>query len=126
MSERPFMGRVSAWSTVARRVHRAMGRAALCAGLVVVGTQPSSGPFGATGTGGTRAAAGLRFEISFPATVSREARTGHIILVVSKDTSAEPRLQYRVYSPDVQPGFGLDVDNLAPGATAVIDGSVFG
>ncbi|HKK28570.1 MAG TPA: alpha/beta hydrolase-fold protein [Gemmatimonadota bacterium] len=69
---------------------------------------------------------GLRFEISFPASVSKEAQTGHIILIVSRDTSAEPRFQYHVYRPDVQPGFGLDVEGLEPGRTAVIDGTTFG
>jgi hypothetical protein len=71
-------------------------------------------------------AAGLRFEISFPASAAKEPQTGHIILVISKDTSDEPRNQYHVYSPDVQPGFGLDVKGLAPGKVAVIDGSVLG
>ena len=62
----------------------------------------------------------------FPSSVSTTAQTGHIILIVSKDTSAEPRFQYQVYSPDVQPGFGLDVNDLAPGKPAVIDGTVLG
>ncbi|HEY7878185.1 MAG TPA: hypothetical protein VIC55_08160, partial [Gemmatimonadaceae bacterium] len=72
------------------------------------------------------AAPGLRFSISFPASASGDPQTGHIILIVSKDTSAEPRFQYEVYSPNVQPGFGLDVNGLAPGQAAVIDSSVFG
>src|SRR5665647_1084572 len=72
------------------------------------------------------AAPGLQFRISFPSSVSTTAQTGHIILIVSKDTSAEPRFQYHVYSQDVQPGFGLDVNDLAPGKPAVIDGTVLG
>jgi hypothetical protein len=79
-------------------------------------------------------APGLRFEISFPAAVSQQPQTGHIILIVSNDstslasddTTAEPRFDYRVYQPDVQPGFGLDVDGLRPGQPAVIDARVFG
>lgn len=78
----------------------------------------------------TRASAGagtgLQFDISFPASVSSATQDGHIILIVSRDSSSEPRFQYQVYSPDVQPGFGLDVDGLAPGQTAVIDSKVFG
>ena len=70
--------------------------------------------------------AGLRFDVSFPASVSPEKQDGHIILIVSRDTSREPRFQYQVYNPDVQPGFGLDVDGLAPGQTAVIDSHVLG
>ncbi|MDP2528669.1 MAG: hypothetical protein Q8W51_02950 [Candidatus Palauibacterales bacterium] len=84
-----------------------------------------TGSAGATGAL-SRAASGLKFEISFPPSLTREAQTGHIILIVSNDTSAEPRFQYHVYRPNVQPGFGLDVDGLEPGQTAVIDGKVFG
>lgn len=68
----------------------------------------------------------LRFDISFPASVSTEKQDGHIILIVSRDSAREPRFQYHVYSPDVQPGFGLDVNGLAPGQTAVIDSKVLG
>src|SRR5579872_509722 len=73
-----------------------------------------------------RPTAGLRFEIVFPSSASSEPQSGHIMLIISKDTSDEPRFQYQVYEPNVQPGFGLDVDSLAPGKPAVIDGSVFG
>ena len=69
---------------------------------------------------------GLRFEVSFPASMTHSPLTGHIILIVSKDTSSEPRFQYHAYEPNVQPGFGLDVDALAPNQAAIIDGSVFG
>ena len=72
------------------------------------------------------ARAGLQFDVSFPASVSSAKQDGHIILIVSRDSSREPRFQYHVYSPDVQPGFGLDVDGLAPGQTAVIDSKVLG
>jgi len=72
------------------------------------------------------AQAGLQFDVSFPASVSSAKQDGHIILIVSRDSSSEPRFQYQVYSPGVQPGFGLDVDGLAPGQTAVIDAKVLG
>jgi hypothetical protein len=72
------------------------------------------------------AQAGLQFDVSFPASVSSAKQNGHIILIVSRDSSSEPRFQYQVYSPGVQPGFGLDVDGLAPGQTAVIDAKVLG
>lgn len=103
------------------------------AGLVIavtaalLGAQAIFHPRPATAAAANRQSAdGLRFEISFPASTAREPQTGHIILVVSKDTSDEPRNQYHVYSPDVQPGFGLDVKGLEPGKVAVIDGSVLG
>jgi len=83
-------------------------------------------PLVGNGVADAQSAGGLRFDVSFPASVSPEKQDGHIILIVSRDTSREPRFQYQVYNPDVQPGFGLDVDGLAPGATAVIDSKVFG
>lgn len=91
-------------------------------------TEATVGAAGATSPAEApvRATSGLNFEISFPASLTREPQTGHIILIVSNDTSAEPRFQYHVYRPNVQPGFGLDVDSLEPGQTAVIDGKVFG
>ncbi|MGH7689159.1 MAG: alpha/beta hydrolase-fold protein, partial [Gemmatimonadaceae bacterium] len=72
------------------------------------------------------AASGLKFELSFPASLASQPITGHIILIVSKDSSADPRFQYHVYQPNVQPGFGLDVSQFAPGQVAMLDGSVFG
>jgi hypothetical protein len=69
---------------------------------------------------------GLRFEISVPAERSTEAQDGRIVLIVSGRDGAEPRAQYRIYEPDTQPGFGIDVEGLRPGEAAVIDGSAFG
>jgi len=82
----------------------------------------ATGSAAVAGAGGP----GLRFEVSFPASLTRSTITGHIILVVSKDMTSEPRFQYHAYQPNVQPGFGLDVDALAPDQAAIIDGSVFG
>ncbi len=79
-----------------------------------------------TGAAVRPASPGLRFEISFPASLVALPQTGHVILIISRDSSAEPRFQYHVYQPNVQPAFGLDVSALAPGRAAVIDGTVFG
>jgi hypothetical protein len=89
--------------------------------LLTVASNPLLGQNGVAASG-----PGIHFEVSFPASVSTEKQDGHIILVVSRDTSTEPRFQYHVYSPNVQPGFGLDVDGLAPGQSAVIDTRVMG
>lgn len=94
--------------------------ASMLLGLV---SNPLIGPSGAVDA---QSARGLQFDVSFPASVSPDKQDGHIILIVSRDTTREPRFQYQVYNPDVQPGFGLDVDGLAPGETAVIDSKVFG
>jgi hypothetical protein len=99
--------------------------------LILLGT--GAGPlFGSRGiltaqaASAARPASRLQFDISFPASVSSDKQDGHIILIVSRDSAREPRFQYHVYSPDVQPGFGLDVDALAPGQAAVIDPTVVG
>lgn len=109
---------------------RAGATAIVALAALVIPMTPGYGGTLAAKTTATRrsnaAAPGLQFRISFPSSVSTTAQTGHIILIVSKDTSAEPRFQYHVYSPDVQPGFGLDVNDLAPSKPAVIDGTVLG
>jgi len=70
--------------------------------------------------------AGLRIEISFPQELSSEPQNGRIILIVSKRDGDEPRFQYDLYEPGTQLGFGLDVEDFAPGEVAVIDGSTYG
>ncbi|MBN2207433.1 MAG: hypothetical protein JW742_08515 [Candidatus Aminicenantes bacterium] len=71
------------------------------------------------------APAPLRFEVSFPAERSARPLDGRILLMISNDEAAEPRFQIGD-GPTTQLLFGLDVDGLAPGRPAVIDGSVFG
>ncbi|MEK6282443.1 MAG: hypothetical protein AABN95_18950 [Acidobacteriota bacterium] len=67
----------------------------------------------------------LRFEVSFPATSSRDPLDGRVLLLVSKDNTREPRLQI---SEDLstQQVFGVDVDGLKPGEEAVVDAGAFG
>lgn len=72
------------------------------------------------------AAQGLRFEISFPAGLSSLPLAGRLFLLISKDTTAEPRFQINERADASQQIFGIDVDSLAPGHAAVIDGSVLG
>lgn len=50
---------------------------------------------------------------------------GRVLLLVSTDDSAEPRFQIR-FSVDTQQVFGLDVEQLAPGAGVAFDGGAFG
>ncbi len=63
----------------------------------------------------------LRFEISFPATVSARALDGHVILAISKDAKEEPRFGIDEIEGKSQQAFSVDVEGLAPGAAAVID-----
>ena len=68
----------------------------------------------------------LRFEISFPASLSSTPLNGHIMLGISKTEKPEPRYQLKEEEAESAQFFGLDVDGLAPGAPAVIDGSSLG
>ncbi|MDH4258149.1 MAG: hypothetical protein OEV50_04995, partial [Candidatus Aminicenantes bacterium] len=67
----------------------------------------------------------LRFGISFPEKLSKKALDGRVLLMVSTDSSREPRFQISD-GPDTQLIFGIDVDGLKPDESAVIDSSVFG
>ncbi len=67
----------------------------------------------------------LRFELSFPASVHQEAITGRVFVMVTKDDRREPRLQAGSWMRSV-PFFGLDVENLEPGDSVVIDETILG
>ena len=71
------------------------------------------------------AAAETKFEVSFPASLNGEPITGRVFVMISKNNRAEPRLQAGSYQASV-PFYGVDVDALKPGASAVIDGSTLG
>ncbi len=70
-------------------------------------------------------ASGTRAEISFSADQSAQPLDGRLLLLVSSDPADEPRFQI-TDGPETQIAFGIDVDGLAPGQTATIDGSVRG
>jgi hypothetical protein len=68
-------------------------------------------------------AADTRFEISFPTAVHSAPLTGRVFIMISRDAQREPRLEVgRVGVPF----FGRDVEKLAPGQSAIIDGSDLG
>jgi len=71
------------------------------------------------------AAAAPAFKISFPKERSASAIDGRLLLVLSTDSSAEPRMQIND-TPGTQMIFGVDVTGLAPGQTAIVDASAFG
>lgn len=70
-------------------------------------------------------AAEVTFAVSFPAAVTNSALDGRVILVLSKNEDEEPRFAVRPGVDAVQI-FGITVEQLAPGAQAIIDGTVFG
>ncbi len=67
----------------------------------------------------------LEFDISFPASVSKDAIDGRVLLLLSTNNEKEPRFQI---SEDLstQQVFGVDVDGLQPGQNAVVDASAVG
>lgn len=65
----------------------------------------------------------MKFEIVVPASVRSEPLTGRVFVIISRDNKSEPRLQVgRVGAPL----FGRDVEKLAPGKVAIIDGTDLG
>jgi len=74
-----------------------------------------SGPFLASS-----AVALPRFLISFPAARSAEPLDGRLLLLLSTDSSDEPRKQINI-SPKTQIVFGLDVEGFQPGKPMIMD-----
>jgi hypothetical protein len=67
----------------------------------------------------------LRFEVTFPAERSRVPLDGRLLVLISADTSAEPRFQISD-APGTQQVFGVDVDGWKPGETRIVDANAFG
>src|SRR5690348_16305699 len=74
---------------------------------------------------GHTAAADMRFEISYPASLDQGPITGRAFVMISKTNRIEPRLQAGSYNASV-PFYGLDVQSLKPDSSAVIDASTLG
>src|SRR2546423_745386 len=68
---------------------------------------------------------GLSFSITFPNSVHAAPVTGRVFLILSRDSSPEPRLEIHPFDRGL-PIFGRDVDALAPGAPVIIDATVPG
>jgi len=69
--------------------------------------------------------ANIRFDISFPASSSKEALDGRLLLLLSTNNDSEPRLQI---SEDLttQQVFGVDVDGWKPDQPKSVDQNAFG
>ncbi len=67
----------------------------------------------------------LQFELSFPSSIQGETITGRVFVMVSKNDKREPRLQAGSWRNSV-PFFGLDVHELKPGESVVIDETILG
>ncbi len=64
-----------------------------------------------------------RFEISVPAGVGADSITGRVYVMITTRSEEEPRL---LIGRTGEPFFGRDVERLAPGQAAVIDGADLG
>ena len=71
-------------------------------------------------------ATGLRFEVSYPASLGAGPYDGRVLLLISTDDSAQPRFQISDTSLNSQQVFGVDVDGWKPGQAAVFEGAVLG
>jgi hypothetical protein len=69
---------------------------------------------------------GLRFEVSFPKAARATPLDGRVLLLVSTSDKEEPRFLIREEFAASQQAFGLDVDGLAPGTSAIVDATTFG
>jgi len=78
----------------------------------------------ATGTAG-RSTSGFRIVVAPAATGAGTARDGRLLLVISTDSSAEPREQMSDHD-DTQQLFGIDVHGVSASRPGVFDASVFG
>jgi hypothetical protein len=70
-------------------------------------------------------AAAPRFSVSFTREQSSSELDGRLLLIVSTDPSAEPRMQVNA-SPNTQMIFGVDVDGLHPNQETLVDERAFG
>ena len=88
----------------------------LCTSLIAI--------FGSAVLGQTPSVA-PRFLVSFPKERSAQPLDGRVLLLLSTDGSAEPRMQISI-SYKTQMVFGLDVDRLEPGKAVPMDDGAFG
>ncbi len=68
----------------------------------------------------------VQFSISFPKERSAQPLDGRLLLLLSTDPSAEPRMQISNIYPRTQIVFGIDVDGLAPGQAAIVGENAVG
>ncbi len=66
-----------------------------------------------------------KFSVSFPKERSAQPLDGRLLLILSTDSSEEPRMQISL-APRTQMIFGVDVDGMQPGQPTTIDDSAFG
>jgi len=100
---------------------RRAGRRPAVAAAVALAALVACGP-----RGGAPAHTDLRFSVSYPEAAGDSAVDGRLLVLLSADTTSEPRFRVDA-SPDRSAQvFGLDVGGLAPGGRATLGDTVTG
>ncbi len=99
-----------------RRISRSAAHAVAAALLLATSTR---------GAVAQRATDALRFSVTFPAARSAAPIDGRLLVLISADTSGEPRSQVSDNVGTAQV-FGVDVDGWKPGEARLVDASAFG
>ncbi len=74
---------------------------------------------------GAQEEAAFRFSVAFTHEMSAEPLDGRILLILSTDGSAEPRMQISG-TPTTQQIFGVDVEGMKPGQQVIVDDGAYG
>lgn len=67
----------------------------------------------------------IKFSVTFPKSLENQALDGRLLLMLTTDSTSEPRYQIRDEVTTAQV-FGIDVENWQPDKPATIDASVLG
>ena len=73
----------------------------------------------------TRENAGMRFKVTYSQLKSTLPLDGRLLLMLSTDSAEEPRFQI-THDASTQLVFGINVDGIKPGVSAVVDRSALG
>jgi hypothetical protein len=99
-------------------------RARALAALLALAASPPTASLAAQ-PGGAMRAEELRVTVTFPAARSTAPIDGRLLLLVSTDSTAEPRTQIGD-APSTQQVFGVDVEGWRPGEPRSVDATAFG
>ena len=93
---------------------------------VMVSLALAAGPSASFAAAPATPPAGMRVEISYPASLGAGPFDGRVLLLLSTADTAEPRFQISDTSLDSQQVFGVDVLDWRPGQKASFEGDVLG
>ena len=80
----------------------------------------------AAGAASCQRSAPLRFSVTLPSAGHTAPFDGRLLVILSKDPSREPRMQVSNNTVATQQIFGVDVEGVASGGTAVLEGDAVG